>query len=144
MVIKMRTYYLFIIKDNVKKTYENNSGDLYQKLKIIKNSDINLNYKLTLYKQICNEFKTDVISSYLNKLKNLKNSKNKYLFKFQKEISLLELNHATSVIITNLNFSYFLKIFYYYNKNILVCDFQNDDYFWLSKLFNKENLFEYN
>ncbi len=140
----MRTYYLFIIKDNVKKTYENNSGDLYQKLKIIKNSDINLNYKLTLYKQICNEFKTDVISSYLNKLKNLKNSKNKYLFKFQKEISLLELNHATSVIITNLNFSYFLKIFYYYNKNILVCDFQNDDYFWLSKLFNKENLFEYN
>lgn len=65
MVIKMRTYYLFIIKDNVKKTYENNSGDLYQKLKIIKNSDINLNYKLTLYKQICNEFKTDVISSYL-------------------------------------------------------------------------------
>lgn len=140
----MRTYYLFVINEDVKNIYENNLEVLYNKLKTMKNNDINLNYKWALYEQMCLAFNTDVINNYLNKLQIIQVKNNKYLYRVKTETSLLQLNYSTSVIVTNVNFPHYFNVFYYYNKNIFVCDFKNKDYFWLCNHFNKKRLYEYN
>ncbi len=137
----MRTYYLFIIKDNLKQMYKNNSNSLYKKLELFNSKNISLNYKMTIYNQICNVYNKDIIINYLNKLKFLKNNNNKFLYKSKDEISLFEFNCACCLIITNKNLSYFFKFLNYYTKNIFVSDFKNNDYFWLESMFAKNKSF---
>ncbi len=140
----MRRYYLFVIKDDIIKTYDNNLKELYINLyQIYKGKINNLNYRISLFEQICIPFKVNIIRNYFNHLSYIQKHNKKYLYKKNGEVSLLELSYPTIVIMTNRNLSYFFNILNLYNKKIFVCDFDNYDYFWLSNQ-NKIKSFEYN
>lgn len=50
------------------------------------------------------------------------------------ERSILRINNYNIKIITESNYSSFFTEISNYNNNLFVCDFENMDYFWLSKL----------
>lgn len=141
----MRKYYLFIIRDEVADAYKNNLKDLYICLYELHNSKFNnLNYRISLFEQICLSFKVNVINNYFKHLFYIKQNNKKYLYKKNGEVSVMEISYSNIVIITNRNFPYFFNVLNLYNKKILVCDFFNHDYFWLSKQNTKIKSFEYN
>ncbi|MDD2181252.1 MAG: sporulation inhibitor of replication protein SirA [Bacilli bacterium] len=141
----MRKYYLFIIRDEVADAYKNNLKDLYICLYELHNGKFNnLNYRISLFEQICLSFKVNVINNYFKHLFYIKQNNKKYLYKKNGEVSVMEISYSNIVIITNRNFPYFFNVLNLYNKKILVCDFFNHDYFWLSKQNTKIKSFEYN
>lgn len=134
----MRKYYLFIIRNDVHKIYENHSLSLYkilENLYKLKLSDIS--YGLSLYHAICQTVNVDVINSYLeNKYsKMITSQNNRHIIKATKKINniLIEVNYSCIIVLTNLNFPRILKTFNYYSKHIFVCDFYNQDFFWLQE-----------
>lgn len=54
------------------------------------------------------------------------------------EKSTLIINNYNIKLITENNYSLFFKYLNNYNNNLFVCDFENMDYFWLCKLYNKK------
>lgn len=141
----MRKYYLFIVQAKVAEVYENDLKDLYTSLYgLYKGRFNNLNYRISLFEQICVPFKVDIINNYFKRLLYVKKHNNKYLYKKTGEVSLMELHYSTIVIASNRNLPHFFNILNLYNKRILVCDFANHDYFWLSKQNTKIKSFEYN
>ncbi|NLM63029.1 MAG: sporulation inhibitor of replication protein SirA [Mollicutes bacterium] len=139
----MRKYYLFVIKDKIIKTYNNDLKGLYINLyQIYKNKKNNINYLISLFEQLCLPFQVDILANYLNHLPHLQQNGKKYLYKKNGEVSLMELSYPTIVIMSNRNLPYFFRMLNLYNKKILVCDFDNHDYFWLSM--QKSQEIEYN
>lgn len=133
---KMRKYYLFIIRNDVHKIYQNHSLSLYkilENLYKLKVSDIS--YGLSLYHSICQTVNVEVINHYLeNKYsKMITSQQNRHIIKATNKLNniLIEVNYSCIIVLTNLNFPRILKAFTYYNKHIFVCDFQNQDFFWL-------------
>lgn len=141
----MRTYYLFTIRPKIKTAYQEDVNGLYNHLyRLYKNNKRTINYKFNFYKQLCIVFKADVIKEYLKYQPHVKYKNNKFLIKKNPEINLIEVNYACVVIISNINIPLILKSFSYYNNNIFVCDFENNDYFWLADLYNRKISYEYN
>ena len=68
--------------------------------------------------------------------------KNKYGYKRNENIhtlntsenTTLKINNYNIKIITDNNYTIFFKNINDYSKNLFICDFDNKDYFWLSKL----------
>ena len=122
-------YYLFIIKDN----YFKNDDYLYNLLLKLKTmSKENYNYGMSLYYNICNLFDTESLKHYINVKYKLKRSKNKfYLDKY----NYFEIRKSCSVINNDKYLREILCIFYIYNKNIFVCIFDTNNYFWLKDKF---------
>ena len=58
------------------------------------------------------------------------------------ENSTLQINNYNIKLITENNYSVFFKYLNNYNNNLFVCDFENMDYFWLCKLYNKKSSVE--
>lgn len=127
----MRKYYLFIIKDKYKnRNVFNTLNNLYN----VKGN--NLSYGLKVYNEICDVFDKDIISNYLEKRFQtiVKLKKDKYYINGTKERDLITLKYSTVIIMSNINFPLILRTFNCYNKNIFVCDFDNQDYFWLNDM----------
>ena len=53
--------------------------------------------------------------------------------------SILRINNYNIKIETENNYSIFFNDINNYNNNLFVCDFENMDYFWLSKLNSLQN-----
>lgn len=140
----MRKYYLFIIKESVAEIYKEDAENLYTNLKRLYINNGHINYNLSIYRQICNLFDPEVINDYFSGISNAKIRNNKYLIKNNINKYLIEINYSCLIILTNVNFPTVLKVLNYYNQNIFVCDFENDDYFWLVNYFDKKRLYEYN
>ena len=123
-------YYLFIIKDNYFKTNANYLYDLLFKLKTMKKE--NYNYGISLYYNICNLFDTKALKHYINIKYKLKQKNNKfYLDKY----NYFEIRKSCCIVNNDKYLREILCIFYIYNKNIFVCDFNSNDYFWLKDKF---------
>ena len=123
-------YFLFIIKDNY---FKNNGEYLYKLLLKLKNmKKENYNYGISLYYNICNLFDTKALKHYINVKYKLKNINNKfYLDKY----NYFEIRKSCCVINNDKYLREILCIFYIYNKNIFVCDFNSNNYFWLKDKF---------
>ena len=123
-------YYLFIIKDNF---FDNNDKYLYDllyKLKVMNKE--NYNYGISLYYNVCKLFDTNLLINYINSKYKLKQKNNKfYLDKY----NYFEIRKSCCVINNNKYLREILCIFYIYNKNIFICDFNNNKYFWLKDKF---------
>ena len=123
-------YYLFIIKDNYFKNNDKYLYDLLYKLKTI--SKENYNYGISLYYNICNLFDTKLLNHYIKSKYKLKNINNKfYLDKY----NYFEIRKSCSIINDNKYLREILCIFYIYNKNIFICNFDTNNYFWLRDKF---------
>ena len=123
-------YYLFIIKNNY---FINYDEYLYKLLKELKNmKKENYNYGINLYYNICNLFDTKLLIYYITQKYKMKRINNKfYLDKY----NYFEIRKSCCVISSDKYLKEILCIFYIYNKNIFVCDFNNDNYFWLKDKF---------
>lgn len=132
----MRKYYLFVIRNDVYKIYKNHGLSLYkilENLYTMKNTDIN--YGLSLYNSMCQTINVEIINHYLtHKFRNkIISKKNRHIIKGTNRLDmiLIEVNYSCMIILTSLNFPKILQNFNYYNNHIFVCDFQNQDFFWL-------------
>lgn len=123
-------YYLFIIKNNF---FKNNDEYLYEilyKLKTMHKE--NYSYGISLYYNICNLFDTKALKYYIKSKTNLKFKNNKfYLDKY----NYFEIRKSCCIINNTRYLREVLCIFYIYNKNIFVCNFDNGEFFWLKDKF---------
>ena len=123
-------YYLFIIKDNY---FNNNDKYLYNLLYKLKTmSKENYSYGMSLYYNICNLFDIKVLKHYINIKYKLKQQHNKF---YLDEYNYFEIRKSCSIINNTKYLREILCIFYIYNKNIFVCNFNSNEYFWLKDKF---------
>ena len=123
----MREYNLFVIKDEYTNFYEKQPMQLFQILKKMYMMTDNLNYGLTFYEQLCNKITIETLRYYLNAKYNLNN-----MNKFYVERSFIQLKPSRIIIKSKYNVPNIMKVFNCYNRNIFVCDFNNEDCFWLN------------
>lgn len=117
-------YYLFIIKDNFLKNSDSFIYDILYKLKNM--SKENYSYGISLYYNICRLFDTNSLKHYVKSKYSLKNNNNKfYLDKY----NYFEIRKSCCVINNNKYLREILCIFYIYNKNIFICNFDTNEYF---------------
>lgn len=137
----MRTYYAFIIKDSLMHFYSKKPYSLYKILEQIyrlKNNDIVLGYRLL--EQVTEPFgmrKTDKFI-YKKHSDELEYSRldDGHMIKnlYSEEITFLKVFHSHVRIKTNNNYSAFFNSIQEYDENIFVCDFENQDFFWVNKI----------
>jgi len=133
----MREYNLFVIKGEYLNIYKNNPGQLFELLKKLYCMNKNLNYGITFYEQLCNYITIDTLRYYLNTKYNLSNYNKYYL-----EKTYIELKPSRIILKSKNNIPSIIKVFNCYNRNIFVCDFINNDYFWLNS-FARSEVLEY-
>ena len=137
----MRTYYAFIIKDSLMHFYSKKPYSLYKILEQIyrlKNNDIVLGYRLL--EQVTEPVGTRKTDKFIyqkhydeleySRLDDGHMIKNLY----SEEITFLKVFHSHVRIKTNNNYSEFFNSIQEYNENIFVCDFENQDFFWINKI----------
>lgn len=137
----MRTYYVFIIKDSLMHFYSKKPYSLYKILEQIyrlKNNDIVLGYRLL--EQVTKPFGTRKTDKFLYKkhYDELEYSRleDGHMIKnlYSEEITFLKVFNSHVRIKTNNNYSAFFNSIKEYNQNIFVCDFENQDFFWMNKI----------
>ena len=137
----MRTYYAFIIKDSLMQFYSKKPYSLYKILEQIyrlKNNDIVLGYRLL--EQVTEPFgtrKTDkfIYKKHLNELEYSRLDDGHMIKNlYSEEITFLKVFHSHVRIKTNNNYSAFFNSIQEYDENIFVCDFENQDFFWVNKI----------
>ena len=137
----MRVYYLFKINDSFSKLYYNKTYYLYKMLEQISLSSKNdfiISYRL--FEQMAIPYnKADVNSSIYRKFcfdEKYKKTLNKHVLDNKVEKTKLTVYNTYIKIKTNKNITEFFKVLSN-EENIFVCDFNNKDYFWLSKVTSK-------
>ena len=105
--------------------------------------DIKNDYVRTCYvrllEQVTNHFGCDADKFlYKRHYNELEYSKidNKHIIKnlYSEEVTFLKVFHTHIKMKTNNNYSSFFETMKEYNKNIFICDFENEDFFWLNKI----------
>lgn len=133
----MREYNLFVIKQEYTNIYQNNPLHLFEILKKLYSMNKNINYGITFYEQLCNYIGIDTLRYYLNTKYNLNNYSRYYI-----DSTFIELKPSRIVLRSKSNIPNIIKVFNCYNRNIFVCDFKNNDYFWLNS-FARSKVLEY-
>lgn len=137
----MRVYYLFKINDSFSKLYYNKTYYLYKMLEQISRSSKNdfiISYRL--FEQMAVPFSKTKVNSDIYKryaydscyFKTL----NKHVLDNGVEKTKLTVYNTYIKVKTNKNITEFFKIIEK-EENVFVCDFNNKDYFWLSKVSSK-------
>ncbi len=135
----MRKYYLFIINNDYYKNYKKNSKVLYNTLYNLYTLDKkNFTYGISLYNSVCQIVSKNLLIHYIQRKYHHKNkTSNLIRLLSQTETTIVQINYSCIVIVSNINMPEVFKTFYIYHKKIFVCDFQNEDYFWLSDQIQK-------
>ena len=136
----MKVYFIFDIKDEFINLYENNERVLYNILKQIYFLDKEeLSYAYTLLKQLINkidkptldrkiflQFHQDIPYSKRNQIHYINNL-------YKDEISRLEIKTSYIKLECEQKFSTFMPILKSLSNNYFVCDFQNQEFFFINK-----------
>ena len=123
----MREYNLFIIKKEYYEYYQKNPLFLFDVLKKLYVMKENFNYGISLYSQLCERINIYNLKYYLNRKYHLDNERTFYIDK-----SFIELKHTRIVVRSKYN-TKIINEFSQFSKYFFVCDFINNDYFWLDK-----------
>ena len=123
----MREYNLFVIKKEYYEYYQRNPLFLFDILKKLYVMKENFNYGISLYSQLCEIINTFNLKYYLNRKYHLDNERTFYI-----EKSFIELKH-TRIIIRSKYDTKIINEFSNFSKYFFVCDFINNDYFWLDR-----------
>ena len=131
-----------MIQKDFYEVYKNNSFVLYKTLENLWNIKKNdFSYGLSLYDALCQTFDVDLLNRYFKgKYKNQIISKgNRHMFfNYEKKYYvLIELHYSCTIVLTNINMPNILRDFNFYNRMIFVCDFINEDFFWLNNQYQK-------
>ncbi len=118
--------------------YKNKPYKMYKIFEeIYRTKDNSLIKNYGIIEQIINPFNKIMINEYISY-----EYKFKYGYKREDNIhylnnienSIMTINNYNIKLKTSNNYSRFFDILNTYNDNLFVCDFENYDYFWLSKL----------
>lgn len=130
----MRIYYLFAIKKELYETYKDKETSLYKTLyKLYSASLEEYNYAYVVFYQICDIIDTSILKAYFDEKYFKKGSIYELIKEETNEHSFIKITPTYIRIKTNKNITDIFKIFYYYNQNMFVCDFNERDYFWLKE-----------
>ena len=139
----MKIYYIFNLKDEITKLYQDKPASLYRILEnIYYMHEEDVNYGFSIYKQLTNKHKVLELNSYIyNELhKDLIYSKmsNDHIINdiYHDEVSILKIKNSHIKLETNKSMSTFFQILTTINNNYFVCDFKNKDFFFLSEITN--------
>ncbi len=134
----MRTYYIFNVNKYYKYMYKNNPFKMYKIFEEIYYSKDYDNIKtFRVMEEVALPFNKIMLNEYIYYEYKLK-----YGYKRRDNIHILNTDEKTTLRINNYNikietdsnYSIFFDDIKSYNTNLFVCDFENKDYFWLSKL----------
>ena len=134
----MRTYYIFNVNKFYRYMYKNNPFKMY---KIFEEIYYSRNYDNIKTFRVMEEVGVPFNKIMLNEYIYFE-YKLKYGYKRKDNIHILNTDEKTTLRINNYNikietdsnYSTFFDDIKSYNSNLFVCDFDNKDYFWLSKL----------
>ena len=139
--MKLRTFYIFKIKNDFYNLYLNNSKNLYTlltQLYYLKRDSIN--YGFSLFNQLIESIDKDKLDRkiFIKYHKNMIYSKNgnDHIINnlYKNEVSILRIKKAYLLIESNNNYSTFFKIINELGNNYFICDFINQDYFWVNDI----------
>lgn len=137
----MRNYYAFKIKKEFYNLYKDNPSSLYNILKhLYYMRKCELTYGFNLFKQITmpilkNDLDKKIYIKYHNEMTYSKNGDDHIINNLYKdEVSILTIKKSYILINANKNYSSFFKILNEYNNDFFVCDFTNQDYFFISNI----------
>lgn len=135
----MRTYYIFHVKEEFVKLYQERPSSLYaifKQLFFLNKKD--LNYGIQVFSSIAEKIQ----KQELNKQIYIKYHKDMIYTKtdtehiinnlYKDEISILTIKNSHLLLTTNHSYSSFFNILIDFNSHFFVCDFQNQDYFFLN------------
>ena len=143
---KMRMYYIFNVKKDIKELYHDNPSNLY---KILENiyfmHEEEINYGFNIFKQLTNKIKVQELNNeiYIKLHKNLIYSKtdSEHVINdlYHDEVSILKVKSSHLLLESNKSYPSFLKLLYILNNNYFICDFKEKDFFFISDIVNLIN-----
>ena len=142
----MKEYYVFLIRDEFVKLYSSKSSDLFYIFnRIYYMKEMDKMYGYNLFSQISYFFNKDDVNEFLyNKYKDkimysYTNDEHIINNLFLNEISILKVKPSSIRIQTNTSSSSFLEDLKNYTKNLFVCNFKEQEFFFISdvKICNK-------
>ena len=134
----MRTYYIFNVNKYYNYMYKDKPFKMYKIFEeIYYSKDYDSIKTYHVLEEIANPFNKIMLNEYIYfeyKLKYGYKRKDNLHYLNTTEKSVLRINNYNIKIETEGNYSEFFNEISNYNNKIFVCDFENMDYFWLSKL----------
>lgn len=134
----MRTYYIFNVNRYFSYMYKNKPFKMYKIFEEIYYSrDYDSVKTYHILEEIANPFNKIMLNEYIYfeyKLKYGYKRKDNIHYLSTTERTTLRINNYNIKLETESNYSVFFNDISNYNNNLFVCDFENMDYFWLSKL----------
>lgn len=145
MVIVMRVFYVYNVNDFFRSIYDEYPYKLYKMLEeAYFTNKHNLVTASSLYEQMTTNFNKLFVNNYLfanNKLDVYYYKKNNiHLISNRYEYSKLLVSSYCLKLKSNLNYPKFFDHIHNYSDNVFVCDFHNQDYFWLNKIIKKDKI----
>ena len=137
----MRIYYVFDIRSEYVDLYKETPNSLYNvlhQLYYMRKKD--LEYGFIMFKQLANRiYKKEIYKNIFLKLHNkmtyVKKGDNHIINNLYKdEVSALKVKYSYILINTNKSYTDFFNTLALDNRNYFVCDFINNDYFFLSNI----------
>ena len=134
----MRTYYIFNVNRYFTYMYKESPFKMYKIFEEIYHSrDYDTVKTYRVFEGIANPFDKIMLAEYINY-----EYKHKYGYRRQNNLHILNTSETTTLKINNYNikietdtnYTDFFRYLKNYNNNLFICDFENKDYFWLSKL----------
>ena len=141
----MRIFYIYNVNDFFTSVYDKYPYKLYKMLEdAYYTNKHNIVLSSTYYEQITTNFNKLYINNYINANNKLDgyyyNKNNIHIISSRDEYSKLMVSSYCLKLKTNLNYPTFLKNISSYSDNIFICDFENNDYFWLNEQLKKTTL----
>lgn len=135
----MRVFYIYNVNDFFTSVYDKYPYKLYKMLEdAYYTNKHNIVLSSTYYEQITTNFNKLYINNYINANNKLDsyyyNKNNIHIISSREEYSKLMVSSYCLKLKTNLNYPTFFKNIITYSDNIFICDFENQDYFWLNKV----------
>lgn len=137
----MRIYYVFDIRSEYVDLYKETPNSLYNvlhQLYYMRKKD--LEYGFNMFKQLANRIDKDEVDKSIflklhNKMTYVKKKDNHIINNLYKdEVSALKVKYSYILINTNKSYTDFFNVLALDNRNYFVCDFINNDYFFLSNI----------
>jgi len=128
----MYRYYIFDVKTKWK-----NEENLYRLLKTLYTLNLKyINYGELLYNQICNPIDIDYMKNCLEDY-NAKLVDKKNFICLEKELTVVIIKYSRVIIVSNTLYPDIFLKFKEANKNLFVCNFKQDTFFYLTTTLEK-------
>lgn len=122
----MKKYYIFAINREYYEVYKKNKHVLYNTLKNLHDLDLDsINYGISIYNQLCVPINVDILKNYYQDYRYVDNH-------FYINDSIIEINASCIIVLTKNLTSNSLKYLHYYNHPLFVCNFADNEYYFLT------------